>query len=581
MILQTDKSGQTGYPFLDKPWTKYYSEDAIHAPLPQNTLTGYLFEQNTSNKNLVALNYYGNKITFRELFHHIKETAAAFTGLGIKRGDIVTIMSLNTPETIYCIYALNYIGAISNLVYLTLSTEEIIQTVRATDSRVIIVLDIVMEKLFLIREALSSSLIITLDITSGMPYFARTVAKLKRPAKTKCTTTDKILSYSAFLKKYSHIKKATPVRWKKDIPALLVYTSGTTGKPKGVILTNENINATAFQYLHAGIKISPGDTILSFMPPFLAIGFCLNIHMPLVLGTEEILSADPDPDVIAKMYRKYMPNHFIASPSIVWRVINNIGNKSMADCLTLAGGGESMPAEREKQINDFLASHYSSAKYLTGYGMTEFAATVTTSYNTIYKSGTIGIPLCRVNIKIVDPETGNALKYNEVGEMCFHTPSQMKGYYKDPKETARIMETDDDGQIWLHTGDLGSVDRDGFVHFAGRIKRIYMACSVDGVVYKIFPARTEETILEISEVRQCAVVVLTKEGMATEQIVFLSLKEGASESVVLQMVKEHCKKQLPVHLLPQKYIIRQDIPLTQSGKINYKVLEKMVRSEVK
>lgn len=576
MILQTDRQTEhelTGYPSIDKPWLKYYSEEVIKMPLPQKTLYSYLYENNRNHVESVALNYFGNRITYQEFFKHIKATADAFTMAGIKHGDIVTILSLITPETIYCIYALNYIGAVANMGYLSLSEDEIIQMVEKTNSKAIIVLDVAAEKVIHVQERLTSGMTIILPVESSMPWLMKSILKLKK--KKLPNDGKQLLTYPSFVKKYTGQKQATEVQWKEEQPAVLVYTSGTTGEPKGVVLTNDNINAVAFQYRYSGLKFKTGETILAFMPPFFAIGFCLNVHMPLALGLEEILGPNPDPDVITKLYKKCRPNHFVAAPTNILQIIDAMQGKSMSHCITLAGGGESMTPQQEEMVNTYLAEHGSDAKYITGYGMTEFAATVTTGLNNVYRENTLGIPLCKTIVKIVDTETGKELPYGEAGELCFHTPSQMKEYYQNPKETAETIRQHEDGMKWIHTGDLGWVDQDGFVHFKGRMKRIYMTQGEDGTLYKVFPARTEMVLMELGNVKKCAVTVRMEGKLVKEQIAYLVLEKKSEKENILETVKEHCRKMLPSHSVPGKYIILDEIPLTQSGKTDYRALEKM------
>lgn len=563
----------TGFPSIDKPWLKYYSEEVIKMPLPQKTLYSYLYENNRNHVESVALNYFGNRITYQEFFKHIKATADAFTMAGIKHGDIVTILSLITPETIYCIYALNYIGAVANMGYLSLSEDEIIQMVEKTNSKAIIVLDVAAEKVIHVQERLTSGMTIILPVESSMPWLMKSILKLKK--KKLPNDGKQLLTYPSFVKKYTGQKQATEVQWKEEQPAVLVYTSGTTGEPKGVVLTNDNINAVAFQYRYSGLKFKTGETILAFMPPFFAIGFCLNVHMPLALGLEEILGPNPDPDVITKLYKKCRPNHFVAAPTNILQIIDAMQGKSMSHCITLAGGGESMTPQQEEMVNTYLAEHGSDAKYITGYGMTEFAATVTTGLNNVYRENTLGIPLCKTIVKIVDTETGKELPYGEAGELCFHTLSQMKEYYQNPKETAETIRQHEDGMKWIHTGDLGWVDQDGFVHFKGRMKRIYMTQGEDGTLYKVFPARTEMVLMELGNVKKCAVTVRMEGKLVKEQIAYLVLEKKSEKENILETVKEHCRKMLPSHSVPGKYIILDEIPLTQSGKTDYRALEKM------
>ena len=217
----------------------------------------------------IALNYFGNRITYRKFFKHIKEAADAFAMAGIKRGDMVTILSLITPETIYCIYALNYIGAVANMGYLSLSEDEIVQMIEKTKSKAVIVLDVASEKVMHVQERLTSELMIILPVEASMPGLMKAIVKMKK--KKLHNDGKQVLTYPSFVKKYAEQEQAAEVQWKEEQPAVLVYTSGTTGEPKGVVLTNDNINAVAFQYRYSGLKFKTGETILAFMPPFFAM----------------------------------------------------------------------------------------------------------------------------------------------------------------------------------------------------------------------------------------------------------------------------------------------------------------------
>lgn len=183
----------TGYPSIDKPWLKYYSEEALNAPLPKKTMYQYAFEKNQDNLSEIALVYFGKRITYSKLFENVYYTAKAFVSMGIEEGDIVTIMSMHTPETIYTIYALNYIGATANLVYMTLSENELIQSIENTKSKMLLVLDAVLEK---ITNSKIEIPVIVLPISNSMP-FARKAGYLL----TTKRVNHNYIMYDSFVKK--------------------------------------------------------------------------------------------------------------------------------------------------------------------------------------------------------------------------------------------------------------------------------------------------------------------------------------------------------------------------------------------
>ena len=576
--------GLTGYPSIDKPWLQYYSEEAIHGKLPEYTMYGYVYEKNKNRQDATALEYFGRKISYRELFLNVQRTAEAFYARGIRKGDMVTIMSLITPETIYCIYALNYIGAVANMVYLSLSEDEMVQMVEKTDSKMFIILEIVGDRIEKVQDRLRNCEIIRLDVDDSMPFWVKIIYRINRNFRSN-KNSYKIERYTTFVEKTimelaeekEHNQSGLiEAPYKKNMPALIVYTSGTTGEPKGVILTNDNFNAISYQYLNSGIEFEQEDSIMTFMPPFLSIGFSLNIHMPLCLGLKSVICVNPEPNNIVRFYIKNRPNHFVAAPLNVLQIMEKNG-RSMKYCKSI-GGGEAMSAQDTKKVNFALKKWGSNARYITGYGMSEFAATVTLNIVQAYQIEGMGIPLCKTVVKIVDPDTLEELSYNRVGEMCFHTPSQMLGYLDNEEATEKTMRIHKDGMVWVHTGDLGCVDKNGVVYFKGRIKRIYMTKGEDGTIYKIFPARVEELLGKYPGVRKCAVAVTAAREVMHEQTVFLTLKDKTvDQEKLLKGIQNYCRENLPSHAIPVRYIVLDSIPLTQSGKVDYRKLESAVQ----
>ncbi len=564
----------TGYPSIDKPWLKYYSEETINAPLPEKTLYQYIYDNNKDYMSNIALNYFGRKTSYAALFDNIEKAAKAFIAIGIKAGDIVTIMSMHTPEVIYSIYALNRIGAVANLVYMTLSEDEIAETVANTASKAVVVLDKAIEKIEAIRVKLDVKVVIVLSPSDSMPVIMKNGYKLKN--KKKALPKDKYLSYREFVSLGEKAEKATDSPYKKDTPAIIVYTSGTTGKPKGVVLSNDNLNAVAHQYRMSGMKFERGETFFNMIPPFFGFGISIGMHLSLCLGLQEILWIIPEPKNAVKAISKSKPNHMVSGPVWVKTICDELDEK-LDFLVTFAGGGGSFILEEENAVNQYLFEHGARVKYLTGYGMTELGATVCTGMNHVYKSGTLGIPLPAITVKIVDTDTGKELKINEIGEMYFNAPNIMLGYYKNQADTDEIITWDENGERWIHTGDLGMVDEDGFVHFKGRIKRIYYTKEKDGVVNRLFPMRIEELFCDTDNVQLCGTIAVEDPERINVAVSFVTMKDSSysKESLVTELM-ECAKEKLPEHSVPVKIFVLDEMPLTQSGKIDYRKLEEEV-----
>ena len=565
----------TGYPSAEKPWLSFYTDEAIHATVPQYTIFEYIWEQNKDRLDKVALNYVDRKITYRTLFENIKKASNAFSSIGVKKGDIVTICAVTLPETIYTFYGLNRIGAVCNMVDPRTNKENIKAYIEEVESKVLVTIDAAYNKVA--EAALTSNSVekhIVISPADSLPQPKKFLyQKLKAPKNLKIDS--KTILWNRFIaNSVDHTSEAAS--YTKDSPCVIVHTGGTTGIPKGVVLSNDNVNAAAFQAIMAGFDFKPEHSWLNIMPPFIAYGVGNGLHLPLVTGMEVILIPAFNPSEFATLMNKYHPVHMVGVPSHYDKFIHSpkMKNQDLSYVISPVVGGDAMDIALEKEVNEFFESHNCSYPVCKGYGMSEVAAAVCAcSSHECNKIGSVGTPWPQTIMAAFDPETGEELPYNEVGEICITGPNTMLGYYHNEEETANILRKHKDGLIWVHSGDMGFIDEDGFVFIKDRIKR--MIVRHDG--FKVFPSAIENALAKNASVQQsCVVGKQDAEHLHGKvPVAYIQLKPSATkdqESVRNELITL-CEKELAEYAQPVAWRFVSELPLTPIGKIDYRVLE--------
>ena len=352
----------------------------------------------------------------------------------------------------------------------------------------------------------------------------------------------------------------------------MLFSGGTTGTTKGIMLSDLNFNALAWQTANMANQEVRHSKMLAAMPVFHGFGLGVCIHTMLFIGGTSILVPRFNAKSYAKLIRKTQPN-FIAGVPTLFEAITRNRYLDGADLSCLRGvfsGGDSLTIELKKKFDKFLLDHHARVRVREGYGTTEcVTACCLTPYNK-EKEGSIGIPFPDTYFKICKPGTCDELPFGQEGEICLTGPSMMLGYIGHEEENRQTMQTHADGHVWLHTGDLGRMDDEGFVYFSQRIKRMIVTSG-----YNVYPSQLEN-IIEGHPAVQRSCVIGVKDPLKMQRVkAFVVLKENcpADEDMRASIMK-HCKAHIAKYALPTEIEFRYSLPTTLVGKVAYTVLEK-------
>lgn len=560
----------TGYATIDKPWLKNYSEALINSDLPENSIYGYLKEKNKNNLDRVALEYFGNAITYRELFENIDRVSKSLWQLGVRRNDIVTVCLPTTPEMVYVFYALSKLGAVSNMIDPRKSSKEIYDYTNEVDSKLFIGVDLIQDKIIDIKNITSVNNVVIVTPYESFQSLKKNIVKFIKRVKI----NDKFFSWDNFIKVGCGIMSVVDDEYQNNKTVTIVHTGGTTGKSKGVKLSDDNINMCAYQCEYSGLDFkdisedNPG-TWFDIMPPFIVYGVGNGLHLPLTMGKKVVLIPKFNPEKYDKMLLKYKPNYMAGVPSHYNYLLKSkkLDNVDLSFIKTPIVGGDKMDYTLEEEVNKFLKEHNCGSKIIKGYGMSEVDAAVSVCINNdVNKFKSVGIPLSHTNIGIFDYVTGDEVQYNEYGEVRISGPNVMVGYFNNKAEEDKILHHENNESI-IYSSDRGKMDSDGTLFVTGRYKD--MIVRHDG--FKVYPSEIENVILANPAVSECKVVGIRNqtESQGELPIAYIILKNDISDKdMIINQIRKYCEDNLSEYSLPVEYKVIKKFPKTAIGKID-------------
>ena len=555
-------------PPMDKKWLGYYGNMPEHLEYHQGSIYDMLSDAVEKYPDYLAMEYFDVTFTFREIKEKIDSIALSLKHMGIVENECVTICMPNIPESIFLVYAINKIGAICNVIHPLSDREEIARALTGAQSTTVFTTDVSYPNV----KGLAQNIVVC-NVSNSMNTLLKTGYNLKNRKNLKFPAS--VIKWKEFVS-YSFDGCSYKKRVADD-PAVIIYSGGTTGKSKGIVLTNLCFNSLATQCYAVCKEARAGNSILSALPIFHGFGLCVSVHVPLTLGLKWIVIPKIDTAQLNDLINKKKPNLLPAIPTMLKVMTNNksLGPKSLESVKVILSGGDYLSDDLREKVLDYFKSCGSDAHIQVGYGLSEATAFIAATSENIENTDNLGIANPDTVIKICDPETNEEMGVGEIGEICVNGPTLMMGYLNEKEETENALRLHNDGIIWLHTGDLGFLDEEGVLHFTSRLKRMIISNG-----YNIYPTELENIINKCKYVASSVVVGIKDKIRQEAPKAVIVLKNGIQRTAEVEKeIADFCKKNIAKNAQPKEIEFADALPTTKIGKVNYRFFEKKKESE--
>ena len=559
------------------PWLRYYGSTSASIDYPHKTMYQLLSDTARKYPRNTAYNFMGKETDFETFLQRIDAAAKGLTAMGIRRGDRITICMANTPQALDCFYACNRIGAIPNMIHPLSAAKEIAFYLNFSKSKAILTLDQFYDKVSsIVPELENPTTILIAKVGDELPFPLNLVYPLTKGGRHPLPKEGYTLWYDMVKAGKDTILPAD--KGKYDDCGAILYSGGTTGTTKGIMLSNMNFNALGLQTIAAsGFGSVAGMKMLSIMPVFHGFGLGVGIHTALIGGAACILVPQFSVKVYADTLLKWKPELIPGVPTLFEALLRADALKN-ADLSFLKGifsGGDSLSPELKKKVDAFLKEHGCTEQIREGYGTTECVTASCLTPKDYARSGSIGVPFPDTFYKIVNPGTTEELPANHEGEICLSGPTVMLGYMDNPAETKQTLRSHGDGRIWLHTGDLGHMDEDGFIYFRQRLKRMVITSG-----YNVYPSQLENVIDGHDKVLLSCVIGVKDPYRVQRVKAYVVPMPGIEPTDELkQELLDYCSAHIAKYAMPREIEFRTELPKTLVGKVAYRVLEEEANAQ--
>lgn len=563
------------------PWLNHYGDVAKHMDFPEDILYETVAKTAAKFPEKYAYEFMGSKVKYKKFLADIDHFALCLKKIDVNEGDHVLICMPNCPQAITAFYAISKVGGIAVMIHPLSAKGEIEFYVDNSDCKVAITLDMFYLNFPEIRPEMKLKNLVVSSMTDALPFVKGFVYKHFLDGR-KDPKVDKskpgIIVWSELLKSdVSGIPEPKSSRTCYD-DAVMLYTGGTTGISKGAMLCSMNFTSTALGMVELSQVLNEGELMMAVMPIFHGFGLCACVHLPFCIGITSVLVPRFTPDSYSKLIVKMRPAYIAGVPTLYEHMIRSkwLQNADLSCLKGIFCGGDTLPIEAKERMDKFLADHKCETFVREGFGCTECltATTITPKYE--QRPGSTGVPMPNVMYKIVVPDTEERVPYDEDGEICISAPAVMNGYYKNPEETERALRKHSDGLTWLHTGDLGSMDKDGFIYFKQRLKRMIITSG-----YNVYPSQVENVLNCHPDVDSTCVIGVPDELRGSKIRAYVVLQDGVSgDDEMVKKLKAYSRENIARYAVPREYRFIDALPRTKVAKVDYRALERMAEEEL-
>ena len=552
-----------------KPWLEFYGDVPESLDYPDVTLYERLMQTVERDPNAIAFDFQGTEYTYKQMANEIDIFADALYNIGVREGDVMTISMPTAPNGVIPIYALNKIGAIASMIHPLSPAPQIKMFLEISNSKWALTLDAFYGKFAeILDETNVEKLILGKigDYLSTLKKFGFWLLKGRKIPKV--PDANNVKWYSELME--GDYSPAPQTKKSGDDTAIILYSGGTTGIPKGIQLTNLNMISEGMMVSEWG-NLTKEDAILAILPIFHGFGLGVCVNAAFMAGGKSIFVPQFTPETVAKLVKKKRPNFLIGVPTLFEALANNPDfQETDLSCLRATfSGADTLPKKVKEKFEQVVKNGGGNIKLLEGYGLTEAVTAIMATPLNSYKEESMGIPFPDMLAKIVKLGTQEEVPVGEEGEICLHGPAVMKGYLNNPEETAKALQKHDDGRIWLHTGDIAKMDEEGWFFFQLREKRMLKVSGVN-----VYPKAVEESLRKHPKVETACVIGIPDKKQISRVKAFVVLKENTNETEKMkEKLKKFCLKNLLKWESPREIEFRDELPTTLVGKIAWKDLE--------